>query len=283
MASAKRYLIHVPAFSEHLFRLFMSATDADKAGLSEYERTLLKDRKSIQDFVTCETLEKLLFVASKMGYELSLSIGPTTEAIEAALNATEYQYDSDYKRLDSISAISRAKVSTMSSREIMITSIMCAQNCNMEAHRLTSFTSNMVEKRAFMIKEPFDMNIFKATEAVLTVNKLLLEQLNSLAYWKEMTELDEFDLRILSALFSKKDSALSAGNLVVILRVPSKKRIIVNALERMALSGLVVSDRKPGDKKMFNAKPNYIISTKGIEKIMKYIYYVWQKGFEYQI
>lgn len=280
MAANRKYLIHIPAFSEYLFRVFMATSEEDKKQLiTESERMLIQNEKAIHHFVTNEPLEKLLFIASKLGMEITLNVGPSEKLIEEAIESTRYQYDHDLKRLDSVGVISRHKVCTISSREIMATAIMCAQNCNTSVYHISAYTRYMMAKSGDITKRPYDKTITEANDAALTVNRLLLEQLNALPFWKETTGLDQHDIRILSALFSNRHSSMTLIELATMTRQENKRMYLGKNVDKLMAKGMVISDRKEGDLKAFGKKVHYMITTKGIENIMKYMYYVWENAF----
>jgi predicted transcriptional regulator len=280
MAANRKYLIHIPAFSEYLYRIFMSTSEEDKKVLTESERLLIQDEKSTHHFVTNEPLEKLLFIASKLGLEITMNVGPSEKQINEAIESTRYQYDHDLKRLDSVGVIARHKVCTISSREIMATAIMCAQNCNTDVYHITAYTKDMMARSTDITKRPYDKTIASANDAALTVNKILLEQLNALPYWKQTTDLDQSDMRILSALFAKRHSSMTLLELATMTRQENKKMYLGKNVDRLISLGLIISDRKEGETKAFGKKQHYLLTTKGVEKIMGYLYYVWENAFQ---
>lgn len=279
MALPRKYLIHVTYFSEYLFRVFMSMTNNQRQNLSDYEQKMLCDEKAIHKFVTNEPLEKLLFLYTKIGGEWTLNLGPDEGAIKEAMESTRYQYDHSQKRLDAIEVIIRNQACTLSSRDVMALAVMCAQNCATEVYHISKYTRDMIARSGDIIRRPYDQTIAVANESANIANKMLLEQLNALPLYEETHNLEWNDLRVLSALFDKRNSTMSLGDLSTMTRQPNRKKYVGKTIDKLIGMGLVMSDYKEGEVKAFGTKDNYMITTKGIGKIMEYLYYVWEKGF----
>lgn len=278
MPAYRKYLIHVPYLSEYLYRIFCSLTSQQKNVLTDQEKKLVATQRDIHHFVSNEPMEKLLFMYCKLGYEFTINLGPTPEAIEESMEACTFQYDHDQKRIDAINVITRNKVCVVSSRDVMNIAMMCAQNCATDVYKISTYTENVKLWLDQLKVEPYDKKLSKVSENVSAANKMMLEQLNALATAEEIMNVSFDDLRLLGALYEKRNSSVDVKEISDITRQPNKKRYVFRDLEDLAKRGYVISDKVKG-KKHFGKKLNYMISTKGIQKLMEYHYYVWEKAF----
>jgi len=277
MAANRKYLLHFPELSEYLYRYFMVLPMSEKMELSYEEQKLIKDDKSIHHFVLNEPMEKLLFLYAKTGGEFTLNLGAPA-AIEEAIESTRYQYDHDQKRLDSIGVITRSNVCSVSSRDVMATAIMCAQNCTTDVYKISLYTAKIVSEKERLYKKPYDAVMDEAHEGVAIVNKLLLEQLNALPWAQEVLGIDDTDIRILAALYNKKNGAMDLTQLSEMARSETKRKYVGRWVEQLEKKGYVTTDR-PKEKKVFGRKISYMISTKGVGVLLRYLYYVWEVAF----
>ena len=228
-------------------------------------------------FVTNHTFERLVFLLIKAtGAEILIEIGPSKEAIEESKDACEYQYDHELKRVDAIQSITRNNVCVISSRDIMQIGIMCAQNCATEVYHISQQTWEIKAKTKHLNK-PYDLTLVAAQEDVKRLNRILMEQLNGLSFAEQVLKLDLSELKVLSALYDKKDSSLNAYEIAKNTNQVNRLKFMAREIAKLEDKGMVISDREKTHKHIYGKKINYIITTKGIEAIMKYIYYIFEK------
>lgn len=280
MPATRNYLIHLPSFSEYLFRLIMSCPKDRIDKLSQQEREMLSEEKKIVKFCSDSTFEKLLFIYTKLGFSWGITFGPTDEAIQKAISACEFQYDNSYQRLDAINVIQREDVCAITSSEVMATIMMCAQNCNTAVYNLTYTSRKLKANSGPASKKPYDIQIKEVSEAATVVNRIMLEQLNSLDYARDVLNLNVAKLRILTALFDQRFSAMAVSDLAAVTHQEDKKRYIGGDLDDLMKEGYVTSDREATGKNKFSKLVHYMITGRGIQKISEYHNYIWERAFK---
>lgn len=278
--SERNYLIHIPTFSEYLFRLIMSCPKERLQELSQQERGMLSDEKKVRKFCANSTFEKLLFIYTKLGFSWGVTFGPTDEAIQRAIDTCEFQYDNDLQRLDAINVIQREQVCAITSSDVMATIMACAQNCNTSVYHLTYTSRKLKANSGPASKKPYDEQVKEVSAAATIVNRLMLEQLNSLDYAEEILLLNIKKLKIMMSLYSARFSAMTVNDLAKITAQEDKKRYIGGDLEELMDDGFVTSDRPAEGKKRFGNTVHYMITALGIQKIGTYHNYIWERAFK---
>jgi len=279
MPNYRRYLIHIPTFSEYLFRAIVSAPEDRLRKLTTEERKMLSDKNAITRFCANGTFESLLFIFTKLGFEWTLSCGPTEESIAKAIEACEYQYDSSLRRLDAIESIQRNSVCVVSSRQVMETIMMCAQNCHTQVYNMTYLTQNLRKYAGPMKQRPYDMQMKEASDSATIVNKLMMEQLNSLEYAEEVLGFNLNKLRLLITLYDSRYSAMTSLDLAKLTHRPDKRLYIGRDLDALETDGYVTSERaRKGRKNVANR--HYMLTTKGLQAIGEYHNYIWERAFK---
>lgn len=252
----------------------MSCPKERLQNLTQKEREMLKDEVAVNKFCANGTLESLLFILIKLGFEVGLSIGPTQEAIEKAIAACTYQYDSGMQRLDAIEVAKIENVCVVSSRHVMETIMMCAQNCSTDVYKLTYVSKNLKSISGPAHKKPYDIQTKEVSDNLTTVNRLMMEQLIALSYASDILGLSINKILLLSALFNKRHSAMTMAELAKVAQMEDKKKYIGRDLEELVASDYVTSDRP---KKKYAKMVHYMINTRGIQIIGEYHNYIWER------
>jgi len=275
----RRYHIHIPSFSEYAYRMLMGLSEQQKLQLHEDEQKIVSSARNISKFTAHEPFEKILLLLTKVGYEWVLLMGPTKEAIEQVHFATFNQYDFESKRVDAINAAARERVCAASSHQVMLTAHMCAQNCQTSVYNLSQYSKDLVKAgRSFNKMKTTDEELQEATESYQYMNRVLCAQLNSMDWALNTLGLDQQELRILSILFDKQTSARSQQEISEGAQLKGKKAYLKKYLDKLQADGLITSD-KDNSGRIKTRNHYYLITGKGIEKMMKYRLYIHKKTF----
>jgi hypothetical protein len=273
--SKRKYIIHLRIFSEHLFRLLTTLTKERKDLLSTEEKVMLATVEDIRKFCARETFEKQLFIYTKLGEEWTLNFGPE-EAIQETLEACEYQFDHTLHRLDAVDAIVRDNVCCVSSRDVMLLSQMCAQNCKTEGYRLT-YLMTKTKRTTNKLSKAYDIETQEAAESLDLMNKLMLEQLKARWFAQDNLNLGPQELLILLTLFENKNGAYSIKDILLILVAESNKKFVTQHIGKLEEKGFVMSDRKKIGIGRWSKNVYYSITTRGIQIVTDYHFSVLEK------
>jgi hypothetical protein len=274
---AKRtYTIHLPVFSEYLFRLLTTLPEERLQRLSTEERSKISTVKDIRKMCATETFEKLLFIYTKLGFEWGLTLAPNEKAIKDAMEACRHQYDHDLHRIDAIEAIVREKVCVVSSREVMQMIQMCAQNCLTQNYRLTYLMTKTRSTKKIL--QAYDKETKDAEDAIVFMNKLMLEQMKGRWYAQDVLKLSPQELLILLTLYERKKSAISIKNLTLKLNSENNKFFIKKNVISLEKRGLIMSDKAKNGIGRWSQNTYYSINTRGIELIMDYHMNILEKA-----
>ncbi len=271
--------IDPPAFKELAYRAFKNTTQEQRGTLFANEYKMFKDDATLKRFCAEERIDYLLYLLAKVGVDWTFRIHE--DALDA--DALEFnsidQYDYPQKRVDLTEAAIREGVCIVSSRDVMVHSHLTSQNCTNKIYGISDFTKKLTEKGLDLQKlSSWDTEVGKAHETHDMFNMLLLEQLNSFKYAEETLDLDEYDLRILCALFAKRSTAIRLTDIATLTKADGKKMYFRKNMQKMLDQGLVTSDTKD-TKKIWANSSYFMITTAGLNKIITYQKFVHKNTF----
>lgn len=271
--------IYSPSFQEMAFRKLKNSTAEERENLSTEELKIFKNEYTIQKFCKEEMMERVLYILTRLGKSWTLRVEEDQfDADMVEFNSID-QYQYPLKRVDITEATSRAGVCVISSRDVMTISHMVAQNCNTKVYALSEFSQALVKKgRDLGQLKSWDREVERSEAAHDVFNDLLLEQLNSFTYAADTLGLSANDIRILSALYKKRNGAIKMSDISTLTKSTGKKKYFRPDMQKMLDEGLVVSDQKE-TKKIWANSSFFMITTKGIDRIMKYREYVAKNAF----
>lgn len=261
----------------------LTANDSQKANLNEFEIKAFKDHTTILKFCKHSTHDKLKLILTKMGLKWIEIWATEEEHIEFALGSTVDQNDIPEKRVDAINAIAEKSMWINSDREFTL-GYMLAQNSNSDIYKTSATTkeiTHLAKKYNKRLQATIDDEVAESKAAYDYLNKLLLMQLNSIEWAKDVLGLEQTELRILSALFDKKNSALTAEEINTQLK---DKHVKLTVYMRHVIDGLVerklVLEDRSESKRAYAKKTFYIITSLGIKKMIEYRNFVHKMAFE---
>ncbi len=277
-----RYQQHIDSvpFKELAYRTLKSITAEQKSTLSTPDLKIFKDDYSIKKYCNEERMDHLLFIMAKCGVSWTFRIErEDTDAADLIEFNSQDQYRYPQKRVDITEATAREGVCVISSRDVMVLSHMCAQNCTTKVYTISDFTKVLAQKAmALNTLRQWDDQVKKATEVHDTLNDLLLEQLNSFEYAKSTLGLEENDIRILSALYKKRNSAILMKEISTLTKSSGRKMYFKKNMAKLLEERLVDADEKES-KKVWRTGTYFMITTKGIGKLLEYQKYVYKNSF----
>jgi len=287
MRGNRRYRIFHRDFSEYVYRELKGLSTTQKGMLDDDDLKIFKSTTTISDFASNEQLDRLLLMLTKIGKIWSLRIGDQDSNFEEIEFATINQFDSVEKRVDATEAIAREGAFYMSSNEIMMSSMMCAQNISSPVYKLAVNSRDIASKTssAKSVRIPYDEQVAKSVAGWEDLSKMLLAQLNAIDWALQTLSLETDEIRILAALFVRRESALPIKQIAEGANLTGRMAFLRRAVDKLMESKLIISDAKHGPKvKMArgeNSKQTvyYMITPEGIRRIMKYNEYVFVKAF----
>ncbi len=279
MSNRHNQHIHSPAFVELAFHALKKTTPEDRSSLTVDEVKLFKSDATIRRFCSEERMDYVMYILAKVGKSWTFSIEDEEYDREMLEFLVRDQMEYPQKRLDITERAAEKGVCVISSREVMLFSHMLAQNCNTLIYEVSSFSHNMQGKvRADKRVGKWEGDLEKAQEAHDRFNDILLAQLNSLSYAEETLGLDEYDLRILAALFKERNGASKMKDIAEYTQSSGRKMYFRKNMQKLLDQKLLASDAKDV-KKVWANSTYFIITAKGLGKLMEYQKFVYQNTF----
>jgi hypothetical protein len=279
MANRKKQHLYSTSLNEYTYRVLNSITPDQKENLTIDELKIFESDYTLQKFSKESTIDYRGYLMAKMGVSWTLQFYRDHEDVEMLEFLTKDQYEYPFKRMDITESTSGHDVCVISSREAMIYSHMLSQNCTTQVYAISEFSKRMAQKmKDVKILTNWDSEVVDVTEGHETFNDILLEQLNSLSYAQQILGLDEADLRILCALFKKRNSAIKMNQVAELTKSKGRKMYFRKNMMGLLERKLVLCDVKDL-KKVWANSVYFMITEGGIDKVMKYQKFVYRNTF----
>lgn len=278
MANRNQQHIDSPSFKGYAYKKLKNITSEQKEALMPDELKYFRDDQSLKKFCREERIDYIATILAKVGIEWTWRFyEDENDADQLEFNAVD-QYKYPHKRLDITESAARKGVCIISSRDIATLSHMLSQNCNNKIYHLSDHTKALQQAGKKVKALSWDDQVEKAQETHDLFNDLLLEQLNSFAYAEEMLGLDQGDLRILCALYKKRNEALRMSDIALLTKATGKKMYLRDNMQKLVEQKLISTDSK--DIKTTWANSVYfLITTAGLVKIMQYRKFIHKNVF----
>lgn len=278
MANRQNQHIDSAAFKSYAFRKLKNITPEQKEALLPDELRYFRNNNTLQQFCKAERIDYIAMILAKVGIDWTWRFHEDEhDADMIEFNAVD-QFKYPHKRLDVTEATSRRGVCIISSREISVLSHMVAQNCATKVYGTTDHTKKLKKVAAKIKPLAWDTEIAEAQDAHDLFNDLLLEQLNSFAYAEDVLGLDQGDLRILCALYKKRNEAIRLTDIATLTKATGKKMYFRQNMQKLMDEKLVMTDTKDV-KKVWANSAYFIITTAGLVKIMMYRKFIHKNVF----
>jgi predicted transcriptional regulator len=264
--------IDSPSFKEYAYRVLKNITPFQKETLTEREKYHFQTDYLLQKFCKEERIDHILYILGKCGIEWTIRVSKDDLLFEADMAefATQDCLESPQRQIEVIEATKRAVVCVISSRDIMFNSHVMAQNCTTKIYKISEFSQSLIKlHRDFGQLEGWDKQVEGSEKAHNWFNEVILEVENAMDYAVNGLDLGREDVRVLCALYKKKHKAVTMTELAEITRSVGKKMYFRKSMSGLLKSGLVASDNK-NPKKAWAEKTYFMITTKGIDVIMRY-------------
>lgn len=278
---AYRYQQHISSepFKELAYRALKAMPSEMRSTLTHEENKIFQSEYFIKKFCAEERIDHIMYLMAKVGYSWTFSIEKDHWATEMVEFNTKDQSEYPQKRVDITEATAREGLCVISSRDVMFLSHMVAQNTSTKVYQISEFSKDLAAKgRDFGQLKKWEQDIAKHEQAHMLWNDVVLEQLNSFEYAQHTLGLDADELRILCALFKKRNSAIRMKDISTLTKSKGRKMYFRKQLEQLIKEGLVTSDVKT-TVRTWPSTGFFMISTKGIGKIMEYQKYVYKNAF----
>jgi len=285
--ATRRNIIYIPSFSEYAYRTLKGLNATQRAALTETELKHLKDDYTLRNFVNKEPFENILLLLTKSGKQWDIRVYDEEEVADHMEFTVVNQYQYPEKRGDVIGAQVTSKTYHMSCMDVMLSSHMLAQNVHTKIYEVSTGIKKITEKSRGIakIKVSHESQLRDGSQAVDDLNKLLLNQLNSFDWAKSTLGLEQNELRILSALFARKDGAMTSAEIGANTLLTGKAAYLKKNMDKLLQEGLIVTDLNHGPKtqlkrsKLAIKTGYYMISSKGVDKMMSYRNYLHKLTF----
>jgi predicted transcriptional regulator len=278
MANRSNQHIDSAAFKSYAYKKLKEITSEQKDTLLPDELRHFRNDQTLRKFCKEERVDYIGMILAKVGIDWTWRFHVDEhDADMLEFNAVD-QFKYPHKRLDVTEATARQGVCIISSRDVAVLSHMVAQNCTTKVYGISEHTRALQKASTKIRQIPWDTEVAKAEDTHDLFNDLLLEQLNSFAYAEEMLGLDEGDLRILCALFKKRNEAIRLSDIAELTKSKGKKMYFRPNMQKLMDQGLVLSDTKDV-KKVWATSSYFLITTAGIVKIMQYRKFIHKNVF----
>lgn len=272
---ARYFTINDPEFSEWVFHCMRLSSFDQKKELSANELKYFEKDEDIRRFAENETLDKRIMMLTRLGYSFTILGYPQTVDITKTLTPIPGQYQLANKRTAIIEQMIRDKVFVLSSRDLTIISHMAAQNSHSQVYVLDYSYVKVREKLNNYRTRPFTEDIRESVKEADELSKILLNALCTKDIFESICGCNEYEMRILLALFANRNTMVSHDRIAELLQEPYRTKGIAKVCGNLCDKNYIA--REPGYRGQHRSQ-NYMIMEAGITAVMNYIKFVVKKS-----
>lgn len=271
--SNRYFTIYSESFSNYAEREIGRSNATQRANLNDRESKILTSESTIRRFCHDDTLEHILYILTKLGKHWDIRVYDQEETADQLEFNIVNQFQFPEKRIENIEAQAKNNIHYLSSTDVALSAGMAAQNSMTRIYELSTGSITAISKTRnwSKLREPYNELIGKARDAADQETTYLVNQLNATDYVKKTLDLQLNELRVLGALFEKKDGAMVSKEISV--RVALTQKVLVKVLNDLVSKKVIMHDGKHGIKVRQHTL-YYMITQEGVERIMKYRNYV---------
>lgn len=271
----RRHIIHNQPFIEYCYRRLSACSEEDLGKLDHAERKYFASPEALHRFVKLASKEQLDLMLTKIGVEWVQVYGPDEAAIADCIFSTFDTYRFPEKRKDVTERMSEDKVFATGSREAMMSLHMAAQNAHTKTYNMSQRAEELIKiGKTFNAMPTYAEHMDEAYLAYDKMNRILKLQLASFGWVRDHIGINIEELRVLSVLFDRRKTGLDYAAISSDGGTDNKWAKMKKTIKTLSDKRLIISDLPKGTMKMPKTNCYFLISEKGIEKMIKYRNYI---------
>ncbi len=283
----RRYIIYSEPFSKYVFRAMRDATADQKKNLDPLDLKYFASETKMKELVHNEPMERLLLILAKLGKNWDLRVYDNEADADHIEELSINQFQFPELRVDVIEKQAATQTHYLSSREVVLAMAMCSRNVHTPVYSLSNGHQYLLKKVKGIrrVRLPYQEHINETAGAMEDLSKLQMAILNSFDWALKTLGLEQNDIRVLTALFNKRHGALTQHEIAQTTKLEGKLAYLKKNMERLEELGMIGSDKgiatpmNAGKGVIKNNRVYYIITGKGIGKVMEYLNYIHETTF----
>lgn len=275
MAHSK-YIINDPDLTEFIYNCLATATDDQKKKLNAYELQNFKTKRIMKRFAETQPLEKRMLLLAKMGIGHCLVFGDRSTDYTTIFSEIITQSAYAKKRLTIVEAMSRNKLFVVSSKDVLMSAYMAAQNSHSQVYILNR-AYVLLQHRLSQLKESVEnLELRDAQQGFDDISLMMLKGIASSHNIESICGVDLLQIKILLAMFPYRNTFVSTDKITELTQDSFRGKGVATRCGKLEKKGYIA--RAPGyqteKKTAMNKRQEFTIMEKGMDAVAKYIKYV---------
>lgn len=264
-----------PAFREYVFNRMCHVPQDIKNELTPYEIYNISDVYHRRKYAEEQGLDALLRMLTRIGITWTITLAPESEDITEIFSEIITQSSYASKQLAVIKAMQDKKMFVFGSKDILVATMMAAQNCHTSVYSQGYQISNFGKKYKYMeqqLKKNENM-LEEAMDSMDDLARMTLRIITTTDSIEAITGVTNNQLRILLAMYPFRNRYVSDAQILDLVRMQNENGVH-KTLGSLCNEGYIL--REAGynvDKRSKNPKKNFTIIDKGLNVVLKYFRY----------
>lgn len=271
----KFYLFNDPDFSLYVFHCMHTASQSQRNELDPIEIKHFTNERTMRRFADNESLEKRLLMLSRLGIHFTVTLTADIPGYGELLPKIADQYKKGADREDLIKAMIAGKTFVISSKEVMLSSQMAAQNSHTNVFVLNYEYRKVNQYLIDFKNDTVNMDFDKGVDGYDKLAKIMLSMWANEDTLEAICGVTEFELRILLALFPLRNTYITLKTITQRINVSERSMGVARVCSKLVGKKMIAKSRVTEGR---NTDQVYTIMDTGLNTVGKYIRYVFQKA-----
>lgn len=273
--ASKGNLWIVPVLNEYFFNLMATANDHQKSILNFNELRHFRSPEAIRRFVDNESLDRKMLLIARLGFSFTFTIHDDGFDVPALFDKVKDQAREAGARVQLIENQVKEKVFVLSSRDLLLSSHMAAQNSQSQVYTLNMQYKALHYDFKTMKADSTASGVTDAIDGFDKQSKVVLEAISVLDEIETLAGVSEYELKILLALYPYRHTFTDIDKVAKLIHVVDRNKGVAKVAGFLEAKGYIA--RQPGFAKK-NKQRKFMIMEKGINAVAKYLHYVHNKS-----
>lgn len=270
------YLVNDPAFSEYVFNVLVQVPKKIILELSDKEQIIFRSHVNMRKFADNESNEKRLLLLSRIGISYCMLFGPDKTDFDKLLEDTTATYEDPKARLQIIDQMAKGKIFVLSSRDILLSAHMAANNSHSQVYVLNYEYIQLQHRVAMINTDVYNVQQKEVQQAFFDLANIVRTTMIASDSMSIGSGVPEGQMKLLLALFAQKGNFVSADALSSLCGEQMRSRFVSKMATELIRSKHI--DHLPVKTVDAGRSSKYMINEKGIESVMTYLKHIAKKS-----
>lgn len=271
------YKINDPDFSQFLFEAMSRVPKKILAELDDKELRIFRNQKTMRRFADNDGWEEKILLLARIGISFTMTFAPLESRLDELMEKVQDDNLDKSDRLSLIKAMAEDQIFVISSKDILLSSHMMAQNSHHQVYVLSYPYLEVSQKLADLksIQDPFNMKYKGVQQGFDDMAAILLATLRAEDAIKVGAGVTTGEMKVLLALYGKRTGYMHSDELASAMGESMRSFTAFKTYNALVRSNHIIHLKNKTSTA--GRSSHYMITEKGINAVSYYIKYILKK------